>query len=77
MAYFIAFTLLQTVLFLELGLLFLRVLGKAKRQSCSLGKPCFTLQHVFSQLSRLVGYFFITFAAYVLAMGLLQLLAIL
>ncbi len=76
MAYFIALTLLQTVLFLELGLLFLRVLGRSKRRACSLGKPCFTLQCLFATLSRLVGYFFITFAAYVLAMGLLQLLAL-
>lgn len=77
MAYFIALTLLQTVLFLELGLLFLRVLGRARHGECSLSKSCFKLCCLFATLSRLVGCFFITFAAYVLAMGVLQLLAVL
>lgn len=76
MWYFLLYVLLQTTLFIELGLLFLRVLGKKRPQMCVLGKSCWTLTCMFIWLSRIVGYLFITFAAYILAMGILQILSL-
>ncbi len=76
MFYFIALVILQTILFIELGLLFLRVLGRRKTKYGGLGKSCASLQCFFAWLSRLIGYLFITLAAYVLSMGILQALAV-
>lgn len=63
---------LQVFLFVELGLLFSRVMGNPKR-SIRLGRSYTFLQGVYLWICRVVGWLFFGMALSVLVMCLLQL----
>jgi|GEM_PF-5179678 len=64
MWWFILITILQAFLLIELGLLFLKVLGNAKRSNC-LGKSCTLVQSGYLFSCRMVGGLFMVLAVFV------------
>ena len=72
MWWLILITLLQAFLLVELGLLFLKVLGNAKRSNC-LGKSCTLVQSGYLFSCRMVGGLFMVLAALVIMVSTFEL----
>lgn len=72
MWWYILITILQTFLLIELGLLFLKVLGNAKRSHC-LGKSCTLVQSSYMLSCKLVGGLFIVLAIFVSLTSIIEL----
>ncbi|HCC84190.1 MAG TPA: hypothetical protein DEP87_00685 [Candidatus Pacebacteria bacterium] len=75
MWWFSLITVFQAFLLFELGLLFTRVMGRAKRSLC-LGKSCSQLQYFYLIINRIIGWLFYLLAIIVSGLGILQLLAL-
>lgn len=73
---FILITILQTFLLFELSLLFLRVLGDARRSNC-LGKSCTFVQTIYLLSCKLVGGLFMLLALFVSLVSLVELFGLL
>lgn len=72
MPWFILISILQTILLIQLGILFLRVMGNAKRSHC-LGKSCTFIQSGYLLTCRIVGGLFMVLAFFVSLVSILEL----